>query len=112
MVVDIRISERLAHDPLSDQSGNAVLDQIGVAPVRECMRDALDQADRLVGLRRFRNRANPVYSVSASGACSVSDQVVLKKQLSLIRRPDVAAYGEKNGLGGNLFRLKANMPYG
>jgi hypothetical protein len=50
MVVDIRISERLAHDPLANQSGDAVLDQIGIAPVRECGRDALDQADRLVGL--------------------------------------------------------------
>ena len=49
VVVDIGIAERLAEDPLTDQRDDAVLDPIGIALVRECSCEALDQADRLVG---------------------------------------------------------------
>jgi len=49
VVVDIGIAERLAEDPLADQRDDTVLDPIGIALVRERGREALDQADRLVG---------------------------------------------------------------
>src|SRR5262249_5857072 len=51
------------------------------------------------GPLRFRNQTNPAYTLSPSGNSSVSRKVVVAKQLSLIRSPDVLKYGEKRRLG-------------
>src|ERR1700678_4064396 len=50
------------------------------------------------GLRRLQIQTHPGYALPASGFSSNHHQVVLAKQLSLIRSPDALKLREKSGL--------------
>jgi hypothetical protein len=94
MVVEVFIAERDREHPLPDQRRNFVLNQILPAIIAKALRPhPTSQAQHQMqlpqrGLPRFQNRTVPRYTLSASGCSSNHREVVLAKQLSLIRRPD------------------------